>query len=222
MNSLELHSKYDATSAAGPMLARQVRKPVLIGLMLAGIGTSTACMHQADTTQLSQRIAAQTTAGTLASVAAPSGAAIGELRRLSGLTWDQLARLFNVSRRSLHFWASGKSMTSSNEEHLQRLLGVVRKVDRGSASANRAMLLGVLEDGNLPVDLLAAGDYERVLTLFARSEGRRGLPPKFSEVARTVRLPQSPEELVGALQDRIHRDGGIARAAKSVRIRGVG
>lgn len=222
MNSLELHSKYDATSAAGPMLARQTRRPVLVGLMLAGIGTSTVCMPQADTTQVSQRIAVQTTAGTLASVAAPSGAAIGELRRLSGLTWDQLARLFDVSRRSLHFWASGKSMTSSNEEHLQRLLGVVRKVDRGSASANRAMLLGALEDGNLPFDLLAAGYYERVLSLLGRGEGRRGLLPKSSEDARTARLPQSPDALVGALQDRIHRDGGTARAAKSVRVRGVG
>ncbi len=221
MNSLELHPKYNATSAAGPMLAWQTGKPVLIGLMLAGIGTSTACMHQADTTQLSQRIAAQTTAGTLASVAAPSGATIGELRKLSGLTWDQLARMFNVSRRSLHFWASGKTMTSSNEEHLQRLLGVVRKVDRGSASTNRAMLLGVLGDGNLPFDLLAAGHYERVLSQLGRGEGR-SVPPKLSENARAVRSPQSPEELVGALQDRIHRDGGIARAAKSVRVRGVG
>lgn len=221
MRSLELHSKYDATSAAGPMLTRQARWPVLVGLMLAGIGTSTACTFQADSTQVS-RIAAQTTAGTLVSVAAPSGAAIGELRRLSGLTWDQLARLFNVSRRSLHFWASGKSMTSTNEEHLQRLLGVVRKVDRGSASANRAMLLGVLEDGNLPFDSLAVGDYERVLSQLGRGGGHRSLPPKLAEDVRTARSPQSPDVLVGALQDRIHRDGGTTRAAKSVRVRGVG
>jgi len=221
MNSLELHSNYNATSAAGPMLARQARKPVLIGLMLAGIGTSTACMPQADTTHLTQRITSQTTAGGLAPVATPSGAAIGELRKLSGLTWSQLARMFNVSRRALHFWASGKTMTSSNEEHLQRLLGVLRKVDRGSASANRAMLLGVLGDGNLPFDLLAAGHYERVLSQLGRGEGRSD-PLKLSENARTTRTLQSPEELVGALQDRIHRDGGIVRAAKSVRIRGVG
>ena len=86
-----------------------------------------------------------------------AGAVIGELRRLSGLTWDQLARLFGVSRRSVHFWASGKPMAPSNEEHLRRLLAVVRKVDRGSARANRAILLGADEDGISLFDLLAAG-----------------------------------------------------------------
>lgn len=220
MSSLEMHPTFNATSAAGAMLKRQVRGPIFLGSMLTGIGTSTACELPAAMVLHSQRTADQTTAGASVFVTAPSGAAIGELRRLSGLTWDQLARLFNVSRRSLHFWASGKSMTPSNEEHLQRLLAVVRKVDRGSASANRAMLLGVREDGNLPFDLLAVGDYERVLSLLGPIEGRWVSPPKLSEEARTARAPQSPEELVGALQDRIHRDGGTARAAKSVRVRG--
>lgn len=222
MSSLDLVPTFNATSAAGAMLRRQARGPVLLGVMLAGIGTSTAYTLPADEVLHSQRVAVQTTAGASVSAATPSGSAIGELRRMSGLTWDQLARLFNVSRRALHFWASGRSMAPSNEEHLQRLLAVVRKVDRGSASANRAILLGVREGGNLPFDLLAAGDYERVLSLLGPGEGRRVWPPKFSEEARTARAPLSPEELVGALQDRIHRDGGRARAAKSVRVRGGG
>lgn len=212
----------DATSAAGAMRMRQVSGPVLIGIMLTGIGTSTAYVAPPDAVLYSQRTADRTTAGTAVSAAAPSGGtAIGELRRLSGLTWNQLARLFNVSRRSLHFWASGKAMAPSNQEHLQRLLAVVRKVDRGSPSINRAMLLGVRGDGNLPFDLLAAGDYESVLSLLGPGGGRRASPPQLSEEARTARAPSSPEDLVGALQDRIHRDGGTARAAKSVRVRGV-
>jgi DNA-binding transcriptional regulator YiaG len=43
--------------------------------------------------------------------------AVNELRKLSGLTWEQLATLFNVSRRSVHFWASGQSLTSANERN---------------------------------------------------------------------------------------------------------
>jgi len=62
-------------------------------------------------------------------------------------------------------------MAPGNHEHLQRLLSVVRKIDRGSASANRAALLNVREDGSLLFDLLAAGDYERVLSLLG--PGRR-------------------------------------------------
>jgi hypothetical protein len=95
----------------------------------------------------------------------------------------------------------------------------MRKIDRGSASANRALLLGVREDGSLPFDLLAAGDYDRVLSLLGPGEARHVSPSKLSEEARAARAPRPPEELVGALQDRIHRDGGTARIAKSVRVR---
>jgi DNA-binding transcriptional regulator YiaG len=166
----------------------------------------------------SQRPVEHTTAGAAVVVAEPAGAAIGELRRLSGFTWDQLARIFNVSRRSLHFWASGKPMAPSNEEHLQRLLSVVRKIDRGSASANRAALLGVREDGSLPFDLLAAGDYERVLSQLGQGKARRAAPPKLSEEARAARAPRPPEELVGALQNRIHPTSGRLRAAKAIAV----
>jgi hypothetical protein len=58
-----------------------------------------------------------------------------------------------------------------------------------------------------------------VLSLLGPGEARRVSPPKLSEEARAARAPRPPEELVGALQDRIHRDGGMARAAKSVRVR---
>ena len=143
-----------------------------------------------------------------------------ELRRLSGFTWEQLARLFKVSRRSLHFWASGKAMTPMNEEHLQRLLAAVRKVDRGSASANRAVLLVARNDGTLPFDLLAEGQYERVVSLLHSGEAfARPRPPQLSGEAKAARAPRRPEELVDALQDRVHRERGIARAANSVKVR---
>jgi len=217
MTSLETRPIFDSTSAAGAMLMRQVREPVLVGCMLAGLGTSTAYGPPQNRVLWSQRPVEHTTAGAAVVVAEPAGAAIVELRRLSGFTWDQLARIFNVSRRSLHFWASGKPMAPSNEEHLQRLLSVVRKIDRGSASANRAALLGVREDGSLPFDLLAAGDYERVLSQLGQGKARRAAPPKLSEEeARAARAPRPPEELVGALQDRIHPTS--LRAAKAIAV----
>ena len=218
MSSIVLSSTSDTTSAAGTMLMRQVGAPVLVGMMLAGSGTSTA--YALPPELVVQHISDQTSAGAPVPVAAQAGAAIGELRRLSGLTWAQLAHLFGVSRRSLHFWASGKSMTPSNEEHLQRILAVLRKVDRGSASTNRTMLLSGGQNGTLPVDLLAAADYDRVLSLLGSSEVHRAVPPRLSDEARAARAPQPPDVLAGALQDRVHRDGGKARAARSVRVRG--
>jgi len=219
MTSLETRPAFDSTSAAGAMLMRQVREPVLVGCMLAGLGTSTAYALPQHGVLRSQRAVEQTTAGATVVIAEPAGAAIGELRRLSGFTWDQLARIFNVSRRSLHFWASGKPMAPSNEEHLQRVLAVLRKIDRGAASANRTALLGVREDGSIPFDLLVNGDYERALSLLGPGDGRRVSPPKLSEEARAARAPRAPEELVGALQDRIHPTSGRLLAAKPIATR---
>ena len=210
---------FDSTSAAGPMRLRQVVGPLVLGLMLVHVDTLTTSAIPNIVTY-SQFPAGQTTSGAQVPLVASAGATIGELRRLSGLTWDQLARLFEVSRRSVHFWASGKPMALGNEEHLRRLLAVVRKVDRGSARANRAILLGVREDGILPFDLLAAREYERVLFLLGLGESYRTPPPQISKDARILRAPQPPEELVGALQGRIHHDEGTVRVAKSMRVRG--
>ena len=219
MSNLADCPTFTATSAGGAMLPRQIHKPMIVGLLLAGLGTSAAIAPSVDL--VLRRTAHQTTTGASVAVVKPAGDAISELRRLSGLTWDQLGRLFNVSRRALHFWVSGRPMTPSNEENLQRLLALVRKIDRGSASANRAILLGVREDGSLPIDLMAAGDYDRAFTLLGPGDARRMLPPTLAPEVRPARAPLPPEELVGALQDRIHRDDGTVRAAKSVRVRSV-
>jgi DNA-binding transcriptional regulator YiaG len=208
---------FDSTSAAGAMLMRQVRRPVLVGFMLAGLGTSSAHAPPAEMV-MQPRPVEQTTAGASIVLTKRAGPAIAELRRVSGFTWDQLARLFNVSRRSLHFWASGKAMTSSNEEHLQRLLAVVRKVDRGSAGANRTALLAVRDDGTIPFDLLAAEQYERVVALLGPGETRRVQAPKLSAEAMPDRAPRPPEDLVGALQDRVHPASGRLLGAKAVRV----
>jgi len=146
----------------------------------------------------------------------PAGPAIAELRRIGGLTWDQLAHLFGVSRRSVHLWASGKPMAPSIEEHLQRVLAVIRKIDCGSPSANRTAVLGVREVGGIPFELLVAGDYERALELLGRDGPQRVAPPKVSHKARATRSSRPPEELAGALQDRIHPTSGRLLAAKPI------
>lgn len=220
MTELQVQPSFEWTSAAGAMM-RQMREPVLVGVMLVGLGTSSAYASTERMPMTTPDSVDQTTAGAAVLPSEAVAVPIAELRRLSGFTWDQLARLFNVSRRSVHFWASGKTMTAGNEEHLQRLLAVIRKTDRGSPSANRAVMLKVQADGTIPFDLLAAEEYERVVDILGPAEANRLRQPK-RPATTTTAAAQRPEELVGALQDRVHRETGIARVAKSVRTRSGG
>jgi DNA-binding transcriptional regulator YiaG len=147
--------------------------------------------------------------------------AIMELHRLSGLTWDQLARLFDVSRRSLHFWASGKSLNAANEEHLQQILTVIRNIDRGNAKENRSVLLSELPDGTVPFDMLSAEDYEGVIEKLGIS-----FPRMIRKTATTTRhttafnTPPPPHVLVGALQDSIHIQIGRLISTTPIRRKG--
>lgn len=145
--------------------------------------------------------------------------AILELKRISGLTWDQLAQLFGVARRTLHFWANGKPLNAMNEERLSRFRATIRMIDRGSAMKNRSTLLGVLGNNTIPYDMLRQGKYKEVADLLGYGPGRKmvSLTPLSTE-ARAARMPQKPHELVGALHDKVHRDSGRSRAANAVRI----
>ncbi len=215
----DVRTSFEAIPGTGSMLMRQMIQPVLVGVMLAGIGTSAASSLPAELVPQALQPAQQTTSGKpVAGI--QSGAAIAELRRLSGLTWDQLARLFSVSRRALHFWASGKPMMPTNEEHLQRLLSVLRKIDRGSASANRRELLAAREDSAIALDLLQERQYDAVVSLISTTTAvTRISTPKLAPQALALRTPPPPEKLIDALQDRIHQDLGTVRIAKSVRVK---
>lgn len=134
---------------------------------------------------------------------------INVLRRLTGLNWEELTGLFNVSRRTLHSWASGKQLNSFKEEQLNLLLYTIRYIDRGSASLNRNLLLMPLRDGTVPYDLLVVGKYQEVKNLLG--SGNAPQRPKLnplSEDAVKLRTPISPENLVDALQEPIHREVG--------------
>ncbi|BDA66316.1 hypothetical protein RIVM261_051510 [Rivularia sp. IAM M-261] len=146
--------------------------------------------------------------------------AVNELRKLSGLTWDQLAKIFNVSRRTMHFWASGQPLSSFNEENLNRLLGTIRYVDRGRADINRSLLISPGSDGKPLIDLLAIGEYKKVKQIL----GKGNAPQKprltsLSEDTRMSNMPPNPADLVDALQDSIHRDVGRTRIARTSRKR---
>jgi DNA-binding transcriptional regulator YiaG len=91
-----------------------------------------------------------------------SRSAVNELRRVSGLTWEQLGDLFQVSRRAVHNWASGETLNRKNESRLGHALATLRFIDRGLSSLNRAVLTQPLHDGRIPFQLLKEGAFEEV------------------------------------------------------------
>lgn len=146
--------------------------------------------------------------------------AVNKLRKLSGLTWEQLAKLFDVSRRSLHAWASGQPLSPPNQQKLDRLLNTIQYINRGSASLNRSLLLKPDSDGRSPFDLLVAGEHENVKQIlgFGNAPKKPQLEPLSKDAYRS-RMPPNPADLVDALQDTIHREVGRSRLAKVAKSR---
>ena len=145
--------------------------------------------------------------------------AISELRRIGGLTWAELGQLLGASPQSIHSWASGGTLDAVTEQHLRRVLDVVRDADRGDARSNR-MALFAIAAGQTPFELLASQKFGEARASLGPGPGRRH--PKLTtldDAAKAQRRPPPPEELIDALNDRVHQDLGRGRAAHTVRKR---
>jgi hypothetical protein len=145
--------------------------------------------------------------------------AIFELRRLGGLTWEELARLLSVTRRSLHLWANGGPINSPNEKHVRDLLMAMRELDRGTARENRGLLLAPLRDGGTVSELLQARRFEDAVALAGRGRGRAVGVTTREAVAKAEKL--SVVDMLGTRSDRLHTDEGTALPPRRGPRRGV-
>lgn len=212
---MSLLSGYAPSTSAGGSLGA----PRFCWVVVAGAMTLPGTASALPPADLASQ--ARTTNGVEAGVLRSAEAAVSELRRLTGFTWDQLARLFSVSRRTVHFWASGKVMNAANEEHLHRVLALVRLVDRGSSSENRVALLQPEAGGELPIDLLSSGRYSDAIAALGAGRGRafeRARAPLGVTPEPMQKVP-SPASLMDARHDRVHTDVGTSRAPKIGRVR---
>lgn len=103
---------------------------------------------------------------------------VRELRQLSGLTWHHLADMIGVSAKTLHNWAAGKPIDEKNLRRVGEVISVLRFIDRGSAEANRALLLNESIEGQALLDLIRAGELADVRQAIGRGQGRAvSVPP---------------------------------------------
>ena len=70
----------------------------------------------------------------------------------SGLTWDQIAKVFCVSRRSVHSWANGARMNAANIELLMQFVRLLDCIKEPSPDGRRAALLAIGDDGQSALD----------------------------------------------------------------------
>lgn len=86
----------------------------------------------------------------------PAARAIQRLHDRSGLAWDQVARLFGVSRRAVHKWASGGAMNGHHAARLAELTQMLGQMG-GTPTEVRASLLAPDERGRTPFQRLIVG-----------------------------------------------------------------
>ncbi len=216
----ESPNQLSSTSALGAM--RHPSTNSSIGSRIFMVLSSTTASRATADQELLAAVEMTTSGITLPSTSSPEATqkSLGVLRRLSGLTWDQLAKLFNVSRRSLHFWASGQPLSRFNEEQLNRLLGTIQYIDRGTASLNRSLLLKLDNNSNPLFDLLVAGKHEEFKQIVGAGNAlQKPQLGSLSEDVYAARMPQNPADLVDALQDPVHREVGQSRPARAARSR---
>lgn len=110
---------------------------------------------------------------------------LDEAKDLSGLTWDQLARIMGVSRRSLHFWINGRALSAEHEERLHRITQIVEMLAGRSQLEVRSRLLDKSE-GMSVFDLLVAERDDEALQLARRQALATGGPVIFVSTPRQL------------------------------------
>lgn len=81
---------------------------------------------------------------------------IRSLRERSGLTWELLARALGVSRRSLHMWAAGATVTAAHRAVMERFERLLDGHGPSSPADTRAWLFDRGANGEAPIDSFRA------------------------------------------------------------------
>ena len=162
-----------ATTGAGLPLARVVASGVVVGLTLLSPMIVTTASGAVKDVVIRRNGTETGTGGFVAGLndyALPchsnvcSGTACG-----SGWTWDELAKVFGVSRRAVHGWATGTNLNHAHAVRLQRLTAVVDGHDLRDAVKTRAAMHAPVSGGR--------STFEQLVLSARRSQIREHLSP---------------------------------------------
>ncbi len=206
----------DNGTSAGKSMAQRFAR--IVPMTLLAVGTMNHGDGLADTT-MRMSFAEQTSVGYPTPIMGEqpqtqehrAADVVNTLRKDTGLTWDQIAKLLSTTRRSVHNWASGEPISSSNHERLCRIAATVKQIGRGSAAANRALLLSSVEDGALLIDLLSRGDYGAAVEAAKRYQGQTSGMSKKREMSNWGLVAQMDAKHEPVLDQRVA--GRVVRPA---------
>lgn len=144
-------------AVSGGSIGRRLVVPALLAMSLTGTTGLAIPLAEPPSTSLVSQNWTGSGAGSRGDLGRSPGTsgAVRRLRATAGLTWDELARLFGVSRRTVHNWANGGRMTARNASLLGSLDAFVTKHDQGTPKATRAHLMAPRATGSSYYDGLA-------------------------------------------------------------------
>lgn len=105
-----------------------------------------------------------------------------EIRRLTGFTWEKLANLLNVDRRTLCNWVKGSEIRDSNRSRIAKTLRILRYSDRGSSDDNAKALNFTLTNGATAFEMIKAGRFPEARYAMGHGISRAGSFPQTNQM----------------------------------------
>ena len=196
---------HNATSGFGSLHGGS-RKPMPATFLVPTMLTTRRTSSTYDMPRQTERTASSPAAQPYSRATEKISEAIMEIRRRSGLTWEELSELFDVSRRSVHYWANGKPPSTGHEWAIRKVLTILRCLDRGNQIDTRATLLAVDDVNEISIlELLKSGRFEDALLLRYSEVRNTGPTPPRATVSS--HQPQAPVLLLEAEQQRFESPG---------------
>lgn len=93
---------------------------------------------------------------------------LDRIKHASGLTWEQIARLMGVQRRSIHNWLNGSTISADHEERLHALEAVVEVASSERSPHETRAWMRNRSRGASIVDLFEAGMVAEALAAVSR------------------------------------------------------
>jgi hypothetical protein len=106
-----------------------------------------------------------------------SPTALAEIKRVTGWSWDRIARILGCTRQAVHGWILGREVNAVNAERIARLRATLAFVSRETSENTRELLDAPTGDGRIVADLLADQEFSKVRELLGAGSGMRDVTP---------------------------------------------